>query len=87
MSDTGVRIPENSQRKSVHSTLKLENMSARETYLWELGDKVVGYFHGVVDEVKYLCQLPFIGGQKFGHSKNYVLDLVSLKAKLYFTHL
>lgn len=56
-------------------------------YLWELGNQVVGHLHGIVEEVKYLCELLFIGSQHFWDSNNYVLDLISLKAKLDFTHL
>lgn len=60
---------------------------AMVTYLWKLCDQVMGNFHGVVDKVKYLGQLPFIGCQNLWDGNNNVLDLILLKAKLYFAHL
>lgn len=56
-------------------------------HLWELGNQVMGHFHGVVKEVKYLGQLPFVGSQHFWDGDNYVLDLIFLKTKFYFTNL
>lgn len=63
------------------------NNQQQSIYLWELGDQVVGHLHGIVEEVKYLGKLLFIGSQHFWDSNNYVLDLIFLKAELYFTHL
>ena len=57
------------------------------THLWELCDQVVGYLHGVVEEVECLSELLSISRQHLRDGNNYVLDLIFLEAKLYFTHL
>lgn len=48
---------------------------------------MVGDIHGVVKEVEYLDKPFFICSQHFRDGKNYMLDLIFLKAELYFTHL
>lgn len=73
--------------KEISSYWKKINNQLLSIYLWELCDQMVGHLHGAVEEIKCLRKLPFIGCQHFWDGSNNVLNLIFLKAELYFTHL